>query len=245
MDWNRALTILLIGLTVINLSWTGAIYTDVSSLDQQVNEIDQTQQRIEKQILGSVEPTGNGSDGGFASRQVTVGVLGYDTSSNAGQIVPFHILTVAGEGLYVDTGEVTYDVSTQQSFRNAYQVVYNSSYAPEQKSVVITLDPPSYWDNVGGESAGLATAIGIAATNPDVRLNESVAMTGGISKEGDITRVSHIREKAKAAESAGYDIFLVPYGQKVNVEGINVVAVQTFSDAAEYALEPATNASPS
>ncbi len=243
MDRNRLIMLILVGLVIINLSWTSAIYTNVSSLDRNVTEVQTTQNHIQEQLVGATNVS-NGSNAGFSSRRVTVPALAYDTTAREGVIVPFHVVTIAGDGIYTDTQEVTYDVLTQQSFRIAHKVAYNSTSAPVLEGVVISVDTPESWENVGGNSAGLATAMAITATSEDTQLKDGVVMTGGLTKDGEVTRVTHVREKAVAAREAGYDVFLVPYGQSLEIDGIRVISVSSFQEAKQYALASGRESEP-
>lgn len=70
---------------------------------------------------------------------------------------------------------------------------------------------------VDGPSAGAAAAIITLAAVENKEVKDNVVITGTIKKDGSIGLVGGVAAKAKAAEDAGKDLFLVPKGQYVTV----------------------------
>jgi uncharacterized protein len=68
---------------------------------------------------------------------------------------------------------------------------------------------------VDGPSAGAATTVATIAALENKKVKENVIMTGTINDDGSIGPVGGIFEKAKAANDAGAELFLVPHGQSV------------------------------
>jgi uncharacterized protein len=68
---------------------------------------------------------------------------------------------------------------------------------------------------VDGPSAGAATAVATIAALENKKVKENVIMTGTINEDGSIGTVGGVFEKAKAANDAGAELFLVPQGQSV------------------------------
>lgn len=68
---------------------------------------------------------------------------------------------------------------------------------------------------VDGPSAGAATAVATIAALENRKVKENVIMTGTINEDGSIGTVGGVFEKAKAANDAGAELFLVPPGQSV------------------------------
>ena len=68
---------------------------------------------------------------------------------------------------------------------------------------------------IGGESAGLPIALGIASLILDKKIKAGMAATGRILNEGKIGKVGAVLEKAKAASNAGIKLLLIPADTKV------------------------------
>lgn len=66
---------------------------------------------------------------------------------------------------------------------------------------------------VGGSSAGAASAVATAALLTGRSLKKGFIITGSIDDNGKIGTVGRIIEKAMAAKKAGYTTFLVPPGE--------------------------------
>ncbi|MFP4401496.1 MAG: S16 family serine protease [Candidatus Woesearchaeota archaeon] len=82
--------------------------------------------------------------------------------------------------------------------------------APD-KDVIMTFDIKS--NIIGGESAGAAATLAVIAALDGREINESVAITGTIRRDGSIGRVSGIMEKARTVSEMGFTKFLVPKDQ--------------------------------
>jgi PDZ domain-containing protein len=98
--------------------------------------------------------------------------------------------------------------------------------------------------NIGGPSAGLMWALGIAdlLTSEDLTDGRTLAGTGAIDPAGHVFPIGGVREKVVAAEEAGAEAFLVPSDNLDEAESapvdLELVPVGTLSDAVEY-LSPA------
>jgi uncharacterized protein len=80
------------------------------------------------------------------------------------------------------------------------------------KDVIISFDVNGKL--IGGESAGAAITTAIIAALEKKKVNEEVAVTGTIEKDGSIGRVAGIPEKMIAASKNRVKIFLLPKGQR-------------------------------
>lgn len=229
MNTDRALGVLLIALLVVDLSWTAAIDNRAGSLEQRVEGVERDQEVIAA-FSGVNESVSD-------ETQVTVSLYAYETGRDEAVVVPARITTIPSDGIYLDVGSVAHTAAVQRSIKRAWVVANNSRYRPAHRGVVVRLDPPSNWETVGGGSAALSIATGFAATDPCVELNESVAMTGGLTDDGTVVDVQNVREKAVAAKRRGVEVFVVPRGQRIEVDGIEVVGVATFERAAAYGLD--------
>jgi hypothetical protein len=141
----------------------------------------------------------------------------------------------AGE-LLINTEKVLLDPDFQLSMRTAYGIAINFTGKNLDKDIVLKLEHPKE-DTVlvEGQSAGAAMAILMIALMEEKRINTSVIITGKVEKDGRITKVVSIKEKAEAASSVG-DLLLVPKGQVIKV-GIKVLEVENVKDAIEYFFE--------
>ncbi|AEM58741.1 hypothetical protein HISP_16131 [Haloarcula hispanica N601] len=229
MNTERTLILLLIAIVVLNLSWTGAVNNRAGSLENRVETVEQEQASI------AVFAGANQSRSGATS--ATSSLYAYNTGKGKATVVPAEIEAIPASGIYLDVSPVAHTATVQRSIARAWSVANASQYPPPYDGIVIQIKPPESWDTVGGGSAALSLASGFAATNPCVELNRSVAMTGGLTRSGTVVEVKRVREKAIAAKERGVTVFAVPQGQAVNVEGIRVVEVATFGEAANYTLE--------
>lgn len=71
---------------------------------------------------------------------------------------------------------------------------------------------------VGGPSAGATMTVATLALIENMKLNDSVAMTGMINPDGSIGPVGGILEKGEAVAKAGKKLFLIPKGQMIEYE---------------------------
>jgi len=66
---------------------------------------------------------------------------------------------------------------------------------------------------IGGESAGVATAVATIAALENKTIRKDTTITGTIEADGTIGEIGGVIEKAKAVSDAGYKRFIVPRGQ--------------------------------
>ncbi|MDQ2074691.1 S16 family serine protease [Haloarcula sp. H-GB4] len=228
MNTDRTLILLLVGIVVLNLSWTGAVNNRTGSLESRVETVEQDQESM------AVFAGTNQSRSDTTS--ATASLYAYNTATGKATVVPAEIDAVPASGVYLDVAPVAHTATVQRSIVHAWSVANESQSPPPYRGTVIRINPPESWDTVGGGSAALSLASGFAATNPCIELNGSVAMTGGLTRSGTVIEVQHVREKAVAAKDRGVTVFVVPQGQAVDVDGIRVVEVATFAEATNYTL---------
>lgn len=88
---------------------------------------------------------------------------------------------------------------------------------------------------VDGPSAGSAMSLLVVSALQDRHIPENVGLTGTITTTGEVGPVGGVFEKAKAANEAGIDLFLIPKGESRQVvklpEGVKNISLP------EYALE--------
>ncbi|MDO8660517.1 MAG: S16 family serine protease, partial [Candidatus Woesearchaeota archaeon] len=69
--------------------------------------------------------------------------------------------------------------------------------------------------SVEGTSAGAAMTIATLALLLDLKLNQTVAITGSINANGTIGPVGGVLQKASALRDSGYVLFIVPTGESI------------------------------
>jgi len=224
---TQLLVVLVLAVTVVNVSWTAAVDNRTASVSRDVEQLERGQAAI-------ATSTGvNGSVG----QPVNVSLYAYDTDDGSATAVPTRVVAIPTDSLYVDVRRVSHTAPAQQATQRAWNVANASAVQPPYRGAAISMSPPQSWDTVGGESAALGLALGFAATDPCVSLNRSVAVTGGLDASGTVTEVAYVEEKAIAARENGVARIVVPEGQGVAVNGISVVEVTTFESATEQALD--------
>ncbi|ELZ95940.1 hypothetical protein C440_06607 [Haloferax mucosum ATCC BAA-1512] len=225
---TRALIVLLVALVLIDLSWTAAVDHRSASIERRIEGVEQDQQEIAV-FAGASGTTASGT-------QEHVSLYAYDKGRGEAIAVPARVASVPTDGLYLNVDGVSHTAAVQQSMRTAWETAEASKHPPRYRGAVVDVSPPKSWEIVGGGSAALSLALGFAATNECVELNESVAVTGGLSSDGTVVQVDRVLEKAKNARQRNVTTFLVPAGQGVAVDGIEIVGVSTFREAATYGL---------
>jgi len=77
--------------------------------------------------------------------------------------------------------------------------------------IIFSITAPDQTPGVDGPSAGaLMTLLTISAIDNNIKLNNSITLTGTIDNEGNIGPIGGILEKAQAAKAGGKTLFLVP-----------------------------------
>ena len=161
-------------------------------------------------------------------RYASVGV----TQQGQGVIIPLEVKLVSGSGLTsVNIRNVELLSGAQDSVRIAADVAgrvtdtdvqaLDIDVSFENEGDIVTLD---------GASAGAAITATIIAAIEDTELDQNTLMTGTITPSGFVGRIGSVQEKAQAAQAHGAERFLVPQGQLVVVDGLDVIEVATIQD---------------
>jgi predicted S18 family serine protease len=229
---------------MLNGAILAGIHHQVSQTSHKVNTLEQRVGYVESDLKaasnGSIAANGVFSN----SHNVTAGLPLYETRTNSGVVVRFSVTNVPGTGVYFRANEVTYGGTMQKSVQETSRYIYsaNESYQPSYRATYLRINAESEWNGINGASLELPFALSLAATPLDRDLNESVIATGELDEQGNIKTVAEVPAKARAAKEAGYDIFLVPENtQRIRVDGIKIIRVATFEDAAEIAIENRSN----
>lgn len=164
-----------------------------------------------------------------------IGIL----DEGVGEVISLRV-TLAGEenSVAVDLSYVTYGENIQKSARDAVAAV---AFLENKKSleigVQIRVGSPEEIARVDGPSAGAAMAIAIFACLHDEQIDNGVLITGAIRPNATIGWVGSVEEKAIAARDWGARLLLVPRGQRVAVDGIEIVEVSDLREAIAYVLK--------
>lgn len=92
---------------------------------------------------------------------------------------------------------------------------------------------------LGGPSAGLAFALTLAdlLTTGDLTGGRTIAVTGQLGADGEVQAVGRMPEKARAAQSAGADVLIVPIDNASEAAeaapALHLIAVASFQQAVD------------
>lgn len=87
----------------------------------------------------------------------------------------------------------------------------NTGRQLSSSDIIFSIIAPDQIPAVDGPSAGaLMTLLTISAIDSNTKLNDSITLTGTIDNEGNIGPIGGVLEKAKAAETGGKTLFLIP-----------------------------------
>lgn len=93
---------------------------------------------------------------------------------------------------------------------------------------------------VDGPSAGIAIAVGVYSAIKNIKVANTVAMTGEIGVHGTIKRVGGIKAKVEAAKNAGATTVLIPKENEQSLfteqKGIHIIGVETIEEVLKIAL---------
>lgn len=201
-------------------------------------------EKLEKEIRG-LGVNSSAPDGALATTYgAQVDVLAYSASEQTATTIPVHVGLVPGRGTYLNVQGVIHTLSAQQSAQRAHTALETTNATPPFNAAVVSISAPEDWDYVSGKSASLPLAVAMyVASDPALQLNESVAMTGGITPTGEVTAVDEIRAKAITAREDGKSVLLVPPQQDRSVRGIRVIPVENLTEAFHYAVTDSQNSS--
>jgi ATP-dependent Lon protease len=247
MGLSRKTVLLVTGMLALNLILTGGLLWSMESVNHRVSTIESEQNQITDYILVGGEATHSEGFGTSEERTLNVTrttgeILAYDSESDEGVMFEYSYQPMPGSVIYVDASTIVIAQSVQLSLQNIQTAVRGTDYDPETYGMAISMDTPSSWRLIRGESAGVSFAAQLAATDPDYKMNESVALTGQVENDGRIVSVDQVSAKAEAARNNGKTLLVAPTtAGTVDVEGIRMVEVQTLDQALEYTLEPVGN----
>jgi len=167
-------------------------------------------------------------------RYRVVGIL-----EGEGVVIPIEVKITNGTGVVsVDIKNVEFLSEIQESIRIAVDVAQtrtNTDLSNKDITISFINDRPEIV-SIDGPSAGAAITTTIIAAAENKTANEKILVTGTIEKDGSIGRVGGIEQKALAAANYGASIFLVPKGQKIEMEPLQIVEVKNIIEVSNLVL---------
>ncbi len=153
----------------------------------------------------------------YRSIVVAAPAVGETKSGYFGVITHINVTMMNGSGnVYFSASPLT-QIDMQGSAKLAVDVACAVAGIDESKYdflFYVHSDSPI----VGGPSAGATMTVATLALIENIKLNDSVAMTGMINPDGSIGPVGGILEKGEAVAKAGKKLFLIPKGQMIEYE---------------------------
>lgn len=235
---DRLTTAFIFLLIVVNITSVAVMHAEVSQMNSRLDSLEEQNQEYRDDLVALSDNTTSPTGAYASSYSSEAPVAVYISNERTGSITDVRVTVLPGEGTYLRVDNTSYARSVQtgvQPVRTSIDA--HPVYELPHDAVYVSIEHGESWQYIEGRSYQLSLALALLSTPQNVSLNESVAMTGGVNAEGEVRQVGHVREKAIAARDAGYDMFLVPEGQNVGVEGIVVKEVGTVEEAARIALE--------
>jgi uncharacterized protein len=113
----------------------------------------------------------------------------------------------------IDINQIFLWVDTQDSIRTAKAVAMNvTGIDLSEYDIIYSVQANA--SSVEGPSAGAALGIATILELENITVNKKVTITGTLSDDGKIGKVSGVVAKAEAAKNLGMDMILVPVGEK-------------------------------
>lgn len=259
---NKTSTIEKLQVRIVNLtSTTEKLQTDVTNLqttvDNQKKEI-QTNQRTINELTQDI----NNLISDIQKKTVTIDDLNVKltgtqqkleelkptvknyyvvgvTPTGEGVVIPLEVKVVKGSGsILVNVKNVDLGQQAQDSIRTAAIVSGSfSGISIISKDISVTfVHEGAEVVTIDGGSGGGALTVSMIAALENKSMNTKVLITGTIESNQTIGKVGSVTNKAAAAKAFGATSFLVPKGQAVTVEGIEIVEVETLSDVVSRIL---------
>lgn len=123
-----------------------------------------------------------------------------------------------GEGrTLLEINNISFLEDTQESIRIAKSIAEQiTNIDMEDYDIIYSFNADA--TKIEGPSAGPAMTIATTIALQNKTLNDSVVITGYLKEDGTIGKVSGILEKAESAKQNGVKLFLVPLGQRIQIE---------------------------
>jgi len=192
------------------------------------------QKEIPKQTIQVIKCPFNKSE-----EEVTVFGVGVHDDNKTGELIDIHLKSKPGEGrIYFDTTTHLFGATIQESIPIILSIVEkqtNTSLSNED--LFINLNSLSR--EIDGSSASSAMAVGLIALLENKKINNSMVLTGTLSKTGRILTIDGLDVKIKVAEEKGMKKILIPE-QQCNDSFKNISIQTKCVDSIEEAVKEMT-----
>ncbi|MFP4006001.1 MAG: S16 family serine protease [Candidatus Hadarchaeia archaeon] len=155
-------------------------------------------------------------------------------SGEEGSVNSFGIEIVSGDGsLLLEIKDTTFERNTQMSSQLAREIsdLHTDENLETDYDVCIDLDKGDRSKYLSGPSAGAAQVLAIISAVKEKPLDNDILVTGALEADGRIGKVDGVEEKVIAARDFGASKVMVPEGQYVDVEGIEVIEIAHIEEA--------------
>lgn len=178
------------------------------------------------------------NDGGEVGKVNGLAVMGGDS----GTVLPLmaEVTEAHGGGEVIATGKL--EEIAEESVMNVSAVIKNFT-GEDIKNKDIHIQFVQTHEGVDGDSASVTIATAIISALEDIKIDQSVAMTGSLSVRGDVLPVGGVTHKIEAAIQSGMDKVIVPKTNKDDVvlddetkEEIEIIYASSISDVLSEAL---------
>ncbi len=172
-------------------------------------------QKENEDIRAQINQNNKSGIKGFATLQgpaVFQAIQPDSTVAEEGAMVDVSVEIRQGEGRVLVQTTPLMDVLFQDAGNTAVLVAENKTRKSLSSSdVIFSINAKNQIPRVEGPSAGaLMTLITISAIDSNIKLNNSITITGTIDSKGNIGVIGGVLEKAKAAKVGGKTLFLIP-----------------------------------
>ena len=165
-----------------------------------------------------------------------VGVRGDGT----GVLIPLEVKMVKGTGVVsVNIKNIELRSGAQESVRIASKVAqdYTGVDLTKRDITVTFVNTEMSLVALDGPSAGAAITLTVIAGAINKTPNAKILITGTIESDGSVGPIGGVKEKAMAAVGSGATVFLVPFGQKTAVSGIEIAEVKKIQEVVNLVLK--------
>lgn len=166
-------------------------------------------------------------------------VIGVD-SYGRGVVIPMKVEIKKGKGhILLNIANVYFDTSLQNSAQKAVKIATEITKTNlTGRDILIIINAPSDGKpEISGESGGAAMCAAIVAAIQNKTVDQKVLMTGTIELDHTIGSVGAVNQKAIAAKESGASKFIIPVGQNVWIDGLEILEIYKIENALTYMIK--------